>query len=274
MLTPSGYRRVLNLEDLHSLGSELSSNDLRGSFRHAWIQRQDNGGRYAIYQTVWKVLRSDIMLPFIPRMVYMGTTLAQPFLITAMITFIENARKVGTQNDGYGLIAVFAFNYTLMAVCNSWYAQSMARCSTKLRSGLVSLVYHHTLQIHPKDADVGAGTVLMNVDVEKVLEGSTFFHEFWAGFISCGIALYMLYTHLGISFVVPTVTSIAMAVACFQIGKLMKPRQSRWTAATQKRVTAISYATGSMKAIRMLGLTGTVHNDLARLREEEVDTQR
>lgn len=144
----------------------------------------------------------------------------------------------------------------------------MARFSTKLRSGLVSLIYYHTLNIHPEDADLGAGTILMNVDVEKALLGSTLLHEFWTLMASCSIALYILYTQLGVAFVFPTITSIVMAVICFQVGKKMKPRQSNWTAATQKRVTAISYATGYMKAIRMLGLTSTVHDDLIKLREQ------
>jgi ATP-binding cassette subfamily C (CFTR/MRP) protein 1 len=149
----------------------------------------------------------------------------------------------------------------------------MARFSTKLRSGLISLIYYHTLNIHPEDADLGAGTVLMNVDVEKAILGSTFLHEFWTMMVSCSIALYILYTHLGVAFILPTVTSIVMTVICFQIGNKMKPRQSDWAAATQKRVTAISYATGCMKAIRMLGLTSTVYDDLTRLREQEVDKQ-
>lgn len=150
----------------------------------------------------------------------------------------------------------------------------MARFSTKLRSGLISLIYYRTLNIHPEDADLGAGTVLMNVDVEKAILGSTFLHEFWTSMISCSIALYVLYTHLGVAFVVPTVSSIVMAVICYQVGKAMKPRQLQWAAATQNRVTAISYATGCMKAVRILGLTGTVHDDLTRLRSEEVNKQK
>jgi ATP-binding cassette, subfamily C (CFTR/MRP), member 1 len=280
---------VLNLEDLHSLSKELSSEDLRGAFKLAWIQQHNKSSRYAIYKVIWKVLRSDILFPVIPRLIYMATTLAQPFLITAMIKFIENSNQPGTNSDGYALIAAFGLDYSLMAICNSWYvsalvcldsasltriprySQSMARFSTKLRSGLVSLIYNHTLNIHPEDADLGAGTVVMNIDVEKVMIGSAFLHDFWTLMVSCGIALYILYTQLGVTFVVPTVTSIVMAVICFQIGKRMKPRQSDWTAATQKRVTAISYATGCMKAIRMLGLTSTVHDDLTQLRKQEVD---
>jgi ATP-binding cassette subfamily C (CFTR/MRP) protein 1 len=111
---------VLNLEDLHTLSEELSSDNLQGSFTLAWIQQQNKSGRYAIYKVIWKVLRSDILFPIIPRFVYMGTTLAQPFLITAMIKFIQDSRQPVTKNEGYGLIAAFALNYSVMAICNSW----------------------------------------------------------------------------------------------------------------------------------------------------------
>lgn len=215
-------------------------------------------------------LKFDILITIVPRLIYMGTTLSQPFLIQSMIRFVENAQHDTNPDSGYGLIAAFALNYSLMAICDGWYYQGLAIFSTKLRSCLVSLIYHHTLYIQAKDADVGAGTVLMNVDVELVMLGSTLLHEFWTLLVTCCIALYILYTQLGIAFLAPTFMSVVMVVGCYHLGKSMKPRQLKWTQLVEKRVVSISLAVSNMKSIRMLGLTKAVHQYLTQLREDDV----
>jgi ATP-binding cassette subfamily C (CFTR/MRP) protein 1 len=267
-----GYRKILTPNDLHNIGDELSSNHIRMRFQATWEKHRLTNSRFPIYFTILQVLCKDILLPIPPKLLYMGTTLAQPFLITAMVDFIEDKQNK-TQNIGYGLIGAYALNYTLMAICNSWYKQETAKFSTKLRSCLVSCIFTHTLCIHPKNADVGSGTVLMNVDVEKVLLGLPLFHEFWTLLITCGASLYILYAQLGITFIAPTIVSFVMVGICYQMGKWMKPRQVDWVNATEKRVTAISSATSNLKEIRMLGLSCVVHEDLTRLREEEVEKQ-
>ena len=91
----------------------------------------------------------------------MATTLSQPYLISAMIKFTQARDNAANRNNGYGIIAAFALNYTLLAISSSWCAQSVARFATKLRSCLISLIYEKTLHIASKDVDLGSATVLM-----------------------------------------------------------------------------------------------------------------
>lgn len=48
----------------------------------------------------------------------------------------------------------------------------MAHYLTKLGSGVMSLIYFHTLNVYPEDANLDATTVLMIVDVQKATLGS------------------------------------------------------------------------------------------------------
>jgi ATP-binding cassette subfamily C (CFTR/MRP) protein 1 len=50
----------------------------------------------------------------------------------------------------------------------------------------------------------------------------------------------------------------------------MKLRQRTYAAATERRVTAISYIAGNIKGVRMLGLSTTILNLLTKLREVEI----
>lgn len=95
------------------------------------------------------------------RILQMATTLSQPYLITAVIRFIQDRNNPDTTKVGYGLIGAYALNYSLLAISSSWCAQNVARFSTKLRSCLISLIYEKTLHITSKDVNLGSATVLM-----------------------------------------------------------------------------------------------------------------
>ena len=114
-----------------------------------------------------------------------------------MIAFVQNGDGSESLNKGYGLIAAFALNYVILAISLSWSAQSMARFQTKLRGCLISTLYEKTLKTPSKDVDLGTATVLMNVDVDKVLQGFKQINELWAAFILTAVSSYIMYTHLG-----------------------------------------------------------------------------
>ncbi|ORY18549.1 P-loop containing nucleoside triphosphate hydrolase protein [Clohesyomyces aquaticus] len=271
-LFKEGYGKILKPSDLFNVDADLASKERNVTFRNVF-ERRDKTKSGPLLRTIFIVLWLDIALPVIPRLLQMATSLSQPYLITAMIKFIQSRDKLDA-NVGYGLIGAFALNYTLLAISSSWYAQSVARFATKLRSCLIASIYEKTLGITSKDVNLGSATVLMNVDVEKVLMGVKYAHEFWAVTVSTGIALYILYTHLGAAFVAPFLSILFATGVCTWIGKCMKARQMSWVAATQTRVTSIAYSVGCIKGIRMLGLTDTVLRTLTQLRQAEVGKRR
>lgn len=202
--------------------------------------------------------------------IQLATTISQPYLITAMIDFVQDHEDPKSSNKGYGLIAAFALNYTLLAVSFGWSAQSMARFLTKLRGCLIAALYETTLDTSSKDVDLGTATVLMNVDVEKLLQGCKQINEIWAAFIVTGVALYIMYTHLGVAFVAPFLTIIVSTAVSTWMGAAMRTRQGLYAATTERRITAIAYVVANMKGVRMLGLSDTVHQVLTQLRQAEV----
>lgn len=110
--------------------------------------------------------------------------------------------------------------------------------------------------------------------MEKLVKFVQYMHEFWATLISVSVALYILYSHLGIAFIAPFLTTLITTGICTWIGKYMGPCMGVWAAATERRVTAIVYATSNMKGVRMLGLSDFVLKMLTCLREQEVEAHR
>ncbi|KAL5433031.1 hypothetical protein PMIN06_011810 [Paraphaeosphaeria minitans] len=270
-LFKQGYRKVLKPSDLSSMDADLASKARTVAFQQA-LAAQDRSKSMPLLRVIFKILWPDLLLPILPRMIQIATTLSQPYLITAMIDFVGEPRTPGSTNKGYGLIAAFALDYTLLAVAFGWTAHSMARFMTKLRGCLISALYDKTLHTSSKDVDLGSATVLMNVDVDKILQASKQINEVWAALIISGVAMYIMYTHLGAAFVAPFLTMLLATGVTTVIGAAMRTRMSLYAAATERRITAIAYVVGNMKGVRMLGLSETVFQMLTKLRHAEVDS--
>ncbi|KAF2837197.1 P-loop containing nucleoside triphosphate hydrolase protein [Patellaria atrata CBS 101060] len=272
-LFKEGYRKVLTPDDLYSIDEDLTSEAMKERFQKAWKSVPDKNRKNALIGVIIKTLGRDLLIPVLPRVLFIGTEVAQPFLIASMVSFVQRAEGY-SKNIGYGLVAAFALNYTLYAITSTWHSQAVARFSTKLRACIISTIYDKTLQTHPSAIHMSSATVLMNVDVEKVVDATRYMHDFWAVFISSCLGFYILYTRLGVAFIAALVTILTVSAVCLYVSKIIKPRQEAWMAATEKRVTTISHCTAATKGIRMLGLVETVRDTLTNLREDEVEKSR
>lgn len=52
---------------------------------------------------------------------------------------------------------------------------------------------------------------------------------------------------IGTAFIAPFLTTLIASGMCMWIGKYMRPRQMDWVAATETRVTSVSYVVGCIK---------------------------
>lgn len=116
--------------------------------------------------------------------------------------------------------------------------------------------------------------MLMNVDVEKVVKGLRYMHEFWCTMISIGISLYLLDSQLGLSFLAPLLLLVIFITVVLVNGGSVAPHQKKWLGSTQERVTFITGIIASMKNVKLLGLVPVVQQMGIGLRVEEVEAQR
>ena len=74
--------------------------------------------RYTLPWLVAKFLRGPLLWAMVPRICLIGFEFAQPFLITRVISFVDQPADLETNNLSYGLIAVAAIIYLGIAVSN------------------------------------------------------------------------------------------------------------------------------------------------------------
>jgi ATP-binding cassette, subfamily C (CFTR/MRP), member 1 len=82
-----------------------------------------------------------------------------------------------------------------------WY--QTFRFVIRLRGGLISLIYRHTVQTRAVDLGEITAVTLMGTDVERITTGFKSIHELWSSVIDIAIATYLLERQVQIVCFVP-----------------------------------------------------------------------
>ncbi|KAI1176082.1 P-loop containing nucleoside triphosphate hydrolase protein [Nemania sp. FL0916] len=264
-----GFGKVLSLADLPSISEKLDSEVLAKSLSATWdICNQKK--RYALaIATVW-TFQWEVFLIAFPKLAYVALSLSQPFLIQEAVSFVQNSEP-RDKNVGYGLIGGFALVYTGLAITMGWSSHVTYRLMAMIRGGLISLIYRKMLRIQATKLNDSAAVTLMGTDVQRITESFRYLIvDTVPAFIQLGIATYLLYLQLGAVFVVLLILSIAGTILSGQIANKVSKSQKTWLEAIQTRINFTSEILGSMKNVKMLGLTAQMFNMIEALRDDEI----
>lgn len=88
------------------------------------------------------------------------------------------------------------------------YWRQTNRFNTKVRSGLISMVYTQTTRLKASDIKDSAAITLMGTDVERIVQSQKTIHETWASVLEVGIAIWLLERQLLVACVVPAIIAI------------------------------------------------------------------
>jgi ATP-binding cassette subfamily C (CFTR/MRP) protein 1 len=224
----------------------------------------------AVHLTILRAVKWQILLPVFPRLIQLALDMSQPFLILGILRFLQN--KSADLSNGYAFLLAYALVYTLAPLFNTWFQYLMGRCNSQIRTGLASLIYEKSLE--RRHTEVGQITTLTDIDVNKVILASATVHMLWSTTVSVGIGAYILYSQLGLVFLIPLGIIALISVVALLTGKTIAARAILSNEASQRRLTALAAIPTSMISIRMLGMTKAVHERQWILRQEEVSAIR
>ncbi|KAF5532006.1 multidrug resistance-associated 1 [Fusarium phyllophilum] len=167
-----------------------------------------------------------------------------------------------TEHDLYAIEKSLVGKRLFAQVEKSWRA---------VRGSLISLVYDKTLDLSITAFDESIAVTLMSADTENICLNFASIHEMWASPIECAVALYLLYRQLGMAFLAPMVVAIVSTTGILMIAKYIANAQKRWVRGIQTRIDVTASMLGSMKEVKMLGLTDVLNNMVQSLRVNELD---
>ncbi|PQE21894.1 ABC transporter protein [Rutstroemia sp. NJR-2017a BVV2] len=266
-----GNWRNLTVQDLYQVDEHISSAFVDDKVGRQW----DSSSKDKSYSLAWaitKALWAPITMTMIPRLVLVAFSIAQPFLIQDAINFVED----GTEPNryGYGLIGAFAITYIGIAVSTAWYQYLTSRVLSMIRAGLISIIYKSSLNIAVGTIEAPSPISLMGADIERIMTTLQWIISTAPNIIQVTVAIWILEKRLGAICVAPVIVVLlvhtASAYTSSQVAKRIRVRQRGWMQAVQKRVALTSDVLGSIKGMKILGLTEMITRNVQDTREEEL----
>lgn len=211
-----GCYTVLSLRDLHVLDASLSSDNLSEMATIAWAKRRQPERHWEFPLVICKAMWKQLVWIIVPRLLLVGVTFAQPFLIKKILSIlapsVHEASKLGSRNLLQGIIMTAAtiFVFVGLAVLRLHYSQELNRFKTMFRGAAVSVIYSHSLQTPDGVNDDSAAVTLMSTDVDQIAGCLTQINELWARSIEVTVGITLLARELGYLSSVPILLVFGM----------------------------------------------------------------
>ncbi|GKT92102.1 ABC multidrug transporter [Colletotrichum tofieldiae] len=264
-----GWKKNLTVDDLEPVDEPLSGEKVLDRLSSAW-QKLDQDRGHALAVAVLRTFWPEIFAIHIPRLAMVGFALVQPLLVQTTIKYIQD-HEDRPASYGHWLVAAYALTYLGLAVSTQWSGQLVNRLVTGIRGALIAIIYQNMLSIRAETGNSEAAVSLMSTEVERITVTAQYSLSIIPNLIQLGFALWILSSQLGGVSVAPVIIAILCVSLGVKVGQLVPPRQRRWMQAIQKRVGLTTEIIGSVKGVKMSGLSATVQDQIQGLREFEID---
>ncbi|KAH0019295.1 P-loop containing nucleoside triphosphate hydrolase protein, partial [Aureobasidium melanogenum] len=248
-----GARHLLKPEDLYAVSDDVASETLSGRFSQEW-DKQSRSGPPDLKNVLLSLLRWPILVPIIPRLALLALTFCQPLLLRRLLDYLKHS-DVEDKNIGYGLIGAYFVVYVGLATTSALYWHRHYRFLSMLRGTLITAVYGKATNIVAVAKDNKASITLMSTDVERATRGLIDLHEMWANVVQVAIATWLLEIELGAACVGPIIVALVAVGTTIWFSGYTASFQLLWIEKVQARIGITTSILGSMKAIKLSGLT-------------------
>ncbi|KAK6338386.1 hypothetical protein TWF730_002449 [Orbilia blumenaviensis] len=264
-----GFKRILKLGDLFQVVGEMEAQRLDERFWNLW-ERDASQPTRRLGLVLLDALKTPLLLAAIPRMVLIVFIFCQPLLLETFLGYLKDPEERKNANIGQAMIGAYALVYVGMAITSAFYWYRNIRFVTMLRGILMTAVYNKSTRLNITAATTTESVTLMSGDVENLVRGLREIHELWAAVVQIGIATWLLAKQLGVACIGPLIVCFASAIIMGATSGRAKKYQLEWMEELQKRTGITSSIMGSLKGIKMLGLSDRLARFVQMLRVNEV----
>ncbi|RMZ79569.1 hypothetical protein DV737_g3391, partial [Chaetothyriales sp. CBS 132003] len=264
-----GSSAKLGQEDLFNLDVELTTKHIEPKFRRIWAASSNQLSHsllFAILKNFWFKILTVVFF----RLCLIGFKFSQPLLIHRAVSLLEEPDTQEKRSIGRSLIGATSLIYIGIALMTGMFRHNVYRLMTMVRSAIVGLIYRTTLSLDAKKASNSAALTLMSTDLESIATGFEVFDSLWADPIEIGIAIYILYSQIGLAFVAPIIASLIFICIPIALRGVSASAQKDWLKSIERRVAIIASILSNMKGVKMTGLSDLVGDRLQTFRVHEL----
>ncbi|RYP20476.1 hypothetical protein DL765_002775 [Monosporascus sp. GIB2] len=268
----TGYKKILTLDDLYPLDSNMASERLQFKLAIGAETFRHPGQKYGLARALMKALAVPLLLPVGPRIAMIAFQFCQPFLINSILDYLQQSSDDSSRNIGYGLMGATILVHIGIATSGAFYWYLQERPMYMARGALIGAIYKKTTEAIASAAGDSPALTLMSADVERIIRGYLNIHEFWANTIQVGLASWLLSRQIGASFVGPLIVVGCCVISTTVLMQFTGPRQKAWMEIIQKRVGLTANVIGQMKNLKISGLAAPVEESIQHMRIDELKT--
>lgn len=151
-----GNRKILDTDDLYPLDTRLSANEMSQLFQQNWTNRPP--GR-SLPGVLLKSLFWPLVQPIPSKIAFVGFSFCQPLFIQKLIKYLESGPDASCDTST-NLILASSCIYAGMAVSSASFAYLNSRALARLRSSLVTAMFHKTVELRATHLDTEVLTLM------------------------------------------------------------------------------------------------------------------
>lgn len=255
-----GYRRDLEVSDLHETLKTHQSEKLGNKLAKSWEQEQarverKGKGTPSLTKTLIKVFGAEVMVyGLFLAFVEIGIRMLQPLAVGKLIDFFRQNQTEISETDAYlyaaGVIGCSLANVFVVHP----YMMAILHMGMKLRVSCCSLIYRKALKLSKtalRETTVGQVVNLLSNDVNRFDIAIIFLHYLWLGPLETIIVTYFMYQQIGVSAIIGVISLLMFVPLQGYLGKRISIVRLRTAIRTDERVRLMNEIIAGMQVIKM-----------------------
>ncbi|EGX88465.1 ATP-binding cassette transporter, putative [Cordyceps militaris CM01] len=287
-----GWSITLRDADYEVADREVSAVYLRQLMNKCWDARAKPDTKFTLPLVLLQCVGNSLAWSAPIRLLLIVLQYGKPLVMKETMQFIVRDRH---SDDDWGdiawILAMGVLVYFGEAICNAIDKRQRARLRMKTRGALTGLVYSKTLRSRSAKTDRGKVVTLMSTDIDSLNNIANMAQDVWAYLFQLVVGMAILTVQIKWLSPVPLIVIFCehphllgkymeilsdAHLVCSRVSKFVaqniSSRQRAWNDSTQERLSVINDVLDSIKAVKMLGVSGSVRKYLDSLRLAEIDS--
>ncbi|GKZ63827.1 hypothetical protein AnigIFM50267_000113 [Aspergillus niger] len=273
-LLARGSRGLLSPSYLFPIDPNLSAEVAQGKFESKWSLTMNyrRGGQYGLLLAILSCVRRTLIWTAIPRIGLIGLKISQPLFLNCVIRYLS----VSTKDNAVGgaLVGATVLIYLGTAATASLYMHGLNRAITVIRSLLITALYEKTQRLDTVTVNNSAALTLMSTDTETICNSLMRLDALFASPIEVSLAIFFLARQVSWACLASVGCALAAVSLSYVVAARSPPRQRIWNQAVQERIATTVSVIGSIRSIKMLGISSFIERRICDLRNFELERAR
>ncbi|OEL25167.1 ABC transporter C family member 7 [Dichanthelium oligosanthes] len=275
-----GHKKTLGLDDVPELDPGDSVAGLLPTFEanlEAVAGDASGSGRKAV--TAFKLTKAlvrtvwwHVSVTAFYALVYNVATYVGPYLIDSLVQYLNGDERYARK----GPLLVLAFIFAKVFECLSqrhWFFR-LQQAGIRARSALVAVVYQKGLALSSQSRQSRTSGEMINiisVDADRVGLFSWYMHDLWLVPLQVGMALFILYSTLGLASLAALGATLVVMLANVPPGQMQEKFQQKLMDCKDVRMKATSEILRNMRILKLQGWEMKFLSKIIELRKTETN---